>query len=72
MTKIHREKEILKKAITDKDIPSKEDNLTTDFKNIVVKNQIQAIPGFWTFRPLETTKDGEWPKLRFGGEKKKK
>ncbi len=50
---------IFKKAISQKDIVSNDKLLSTDFKNIVVKNQIEAIPGFWTFRPLETKKDGE-------------
>ncbi len=50
---------VLQKAITKNDIINDPKTLTTDFKNTAVQNQVEIIPGFWTFKPLETEKDGE-------------
>ncbi|MES2238835.1 MAG: hypothetical protein V4497_01110 [Bacteroidota bacterium] len=44
---------VTNKAITSKDITSDKNSLTTNFKNSSTKNQLEIIPGFWTFRPFE-------------------
>ncbi len=49
---------ITKKPISIKNITADDHFYTTEFKNVSVDNQCQIIPGFWTFRPLETRKDG--------------
>ena len=51
-------KTISKKQISNKNIISDNQIYSTEFKNVSVENQCQIIPGFWTFRPLETKKDG--------------
>ncbi len=51
-------KTISKKPMSIKNITADDHLYTTEFKNISVENQCQIIPGFWTFRPLETKKDG--------------
>ncbi|MCW3785582.1 hypothetical protein [Plebeiibacterium sediminum] len=52
-------KVITRKPVSSKNIVSNDLSYSTDFKNVSVKNQFQIIPGFWTFRPLETIKDGQ-------------
>lgn len=49
---------ITTKPIMSENVISDTNILTTIFKNTSVNNQCQIIPGFWTFRPLETKKDG--------------
>ncbi len=51
-------KVISKKPVSSKNITPENQSYTTEFKNVSVDNQCQIIPGFWTFRPLETKKDG--------------
>lgn len=41
------------KPITLKDITANKKILSTNFKNSSTKNQLEIIPGFWTFRPFE-------------------
>lgn len=55
---------VTKKAITSKDSTADKNSMITNFKNSSTKNQLEVIPGFWTFKPFEqgeknttTTKD---------------
>lgn len=43
---------ITQKAISAKDITAHKKTLSTNFKNSSTKNQLNIIPGFWTFSPF--------------------
>jgi len=49
---------ITSKPITAKDITTDKNTLSTNFKNSSTKNQLEIIPGFWTFGPFETEEKG--------------
>ncbi|MBC2605696.1 hypothetical protein [Pelagicoccus albus] len=46
-------------AIATSDIEFEVDTLTTDFANLHVGNQRELRPGFWTFIPVDTLRDGK-------------
>lgn len=49
---------VYSKPISQNDVASV-NHLYTNFQNISVENQLEIIPGFWTFRPLETIRHGK-------------
>ncbi|MFA9390010.1 MAG: hypothetical protein ACERKD_09390 [Prolixibacteraceae bacterium] len=53
------ERFILANPIMANDVKTDANILKTDFKNISLRNQLDLIPGFWTFRPLPTERDGQ-------------
>lgn len=50
---------VFPKPISSNDIETNPRILDTDFKNVSVQNQLEIIPGFWTFRPLPTEHNGQ-------------
>ena len=44
---------VTEKPISSKDIVANKNLLSTNFKNNSTKNQLEIIPGFWTFKPFE-------------------
>ncbi len=44
---------VTQKAISAKEITANKNTLITDFKNSSTKDQLEIIPGFWTFSPFD-------------------
>lgn len=50
---------VMRRVITASDVMANSRPMTTDFKNVSVGNQLNVLPGFWTFGPLAVERNGQ-------------